>query len=349
MKNLPIAPPASRNLAFNRDGAELYTVTTGFRYNLAFPEAVAVSLATDSVEAVISTPGRYLPQSTAVAASVNPVTLKPVVYEWGTGSDNSVFLNMIDTDPASPTFNTVLQTLYAGSSSISGTYSGAATPDGKYVYVDYYDTYTNSCNLAIFDVVHGTASTIPTSTLEVYFLQHQGYVTPDGQSLLLSGSGSNPVNPSAGPIKVLDISADPKHPTLVTTIAGTPPLHVGGTGQLNFVSYVVVNGHLFALDVNQGLVMAFNFDRVGSNFSQLGVYALKGNPFINPYLVSQGIYGVPYLAASPDGAYLYVPIGGDDMITVLDANLLANGQPPLVTNIGTGRSPVAVDVNPVKN
>ena len=109
-----------------------------------------------------------------------------------------------------------------------------------------------------------------------------------------------------------------------------------------------MNGRLFALDINQGLVMAFNFDRVGSDFTQLGVYALKGGALINLYLVWQGIYGVPYLAASPDGAYLYIPIGGDDMITVLDANLLASGQPPLVTNIGTGRSPVAVDVNPVK-
>ena len=226
MKQLPIAPPAVRNLAFNRDGAELYAATDGFKYAIVGPEAVAVSLATDSVEAVISIPGLYLPQSTMVAAGVNPVTLKPVVYEWSTATNDGwkVALSMIDTDPTSPTFNTVLQTLYAGSPEILGIYSGAATPDGKYVYVNYLDGSSYQSELAIFDVVHGTASTIPTSPLGVDRFQHQVYVAPDGQSLLLSAYLSNPVDFSAGPIKVLDIAADPKHPTLVTTIAGTPPL-----------------------------------------------------------------------------------------------------------------------------
>ncbi len=351
MKNLAIAPPAVKSFGFNRDGAELYAATNGLKYNLGGPAAAAINPATGAVDAVVPTGTNLLPQFTSVAASINPVTQKPVVYEWtrSTSSGSTVALSEIDSDPTSLTYNTVLQTLNAGTPSTLGVYSGAATPDGKYVYVDYFDQIAFAYKLAIFDIVNGTTSTVATNSLGASLFQRQVYVTPDGQSLLLSGYGSDPVNKSAGAVRVLDIATDPKHPTLVATLFGTTPQHLGGAGRFNFVSYVVVNGHLFALDVNQDVIVAFNFDRSGSNYTQLSVYALQGNPLTNLYLVSQGVYGVPYLAASPDGDYLYLPIGGDDMITVLDANLLAGGQPPLVTNLGTGRNPVAVDVNPVQH
>jgi len=55
-------------------------------------------------------------------------------------------------------------------------------------------------------------------------------------------------------------------------------------------------------------------------------------------------YGI---GVSPDGALIYVPVAGYDMITVLDANLLVAHQPPLITNIGTVPGPGQITVSPV--
>ena len=83
-------------------------------------------------------------------------------------------------------------------------------------------------------------------------------------------------------------------------------------------TFQVVGNRLFALDINSGSVLAFNFDVAHSNFSQLAIYRLPSD------------YSTYNLAVSPDGALIYLPINNPDMITVLDANL--SGRRPAATD-----------------
>jgi DNA-binding beta-propeller fold protein YncE len=203
-----------------------------------------------------------------------------------------------------------------------------ATPDGKYVYVNgYYQLGQNYGYLIIvFDVVHGTATSLDTQTLGVWSQLVEMTVSPDGQSLLLNALSAN-----GSPIAVFDISVNPKNPTLVTTITGTPP---PGSPAFAFYSWKVAAGRLFALDYAQNAIVAFNFDRAHGNFSQLNYY-------LAPLQYYPG-----YLAVSPDGNLIYLPIENYDFISVLDANALVNGQDPLLTNIGAFVNPYQVIVNP---
>jgi hypothetical protein len=111
--------------------------------------------------------------------------------------------------------------------------------------------------------------------------------------------------------------------------------NVPGYGPPYLRAFQVVGNRLFALDWNSISVLAFNFDVAHSNFSQLATYQLP----TGSYTYS--------LAVSPDGALVYLPIENPDMITVLDANLLAGGQSPLITNIATGIWPYQVAVSPI--
>jgi len=242
-----------------------------------------------------------------------------------------VALSMVDTDPSSPTFNQVVDTLTSGIQGF-GLGGAVATPDGKYVYVNAFDRYADPTQsyIHVFDIVHGTVTTHTADSLGGAGEQTEMIVSPDGQSLLLSGSGA-----TYGSIVVLDIGNDPKNPTQVTSIRGMAPAHVGGGGNLTPVSWKVVGDHLFTLDSIKSVVAAFNFDRVHSNFTQIAAYALPVQAHSSNIVVS------------PDGLLIYVPLPDYDSIAVLDANRLVSGQDPLITNIGAFRAPVQLTVSPV--
>ncbi len=315
---------AQTGLAFNASGADVYSVSGGL-------SAVALNLATDGVTSIaLHTNKQGLYQ--ALARSVNPSTGRSVVDEWSGVGDISV--NMIDADPSSPTFNTVIRTLNAGLP--SGSYlplAGAATPNGKFVYVGYQDTSGSQFAIAIFDVVHGGPATIlSTSSLGVSDYQYDMYVTSDGGSLLLQAY----YNHFGGlGIAVFDITGNPLNPTRITTIRGTSPRHVGGAGASFLFSYQVVGTRLFAMDTTNRMLYAFNFDRQHSNYAQLGAVRWQGN-VVNPYL-----------AVSPDGNLIYVPFAGDDVISIYNANRLASGQSAFVTNLANFHGPSAIGVSPV--
>ncbi|MGC2109062.1 MAG: WD40 repeat domain-containing protein [Candidatus Korobacteraceae bacterium] len=333
MVNVAITPPGSTfSLAFNAGGTDLYIASNGFLYAPRTPTVVGLHLAND-METAVTAQGNRIFGYLSLAASVNPATGGSVVYEWTGYQDIAV--NMVDTNPSSPTFNTVINTLYAGlSGDIYLPYNGAATPDGKFVYVDFYDEYTGEFAIAIFDVVHGGAATIiSTDTLGVSQTQFDMYVAPDGKSLLLN---SNFDVFGGSPLMVFDIGVNPKNPTLVTTIRGTSPNHVAGAGPTFLYCYQVVGSRLFAFDFNNNVIMAFNFDRQHGNYTQLGANRWNG------YFA-----GNPYIAVSPDGNLLYLPFGGDDMISVYDANKLARNQAAFITNLAAFHGPDAMTVNPV--
>ena len=241
---------------------------------------------------------------------------------------------MVDTNPSSPTFNTIIKTISAGLGLQNDSLqlnNFAATPDGKYVYVNYYDNNAGLGMLAIFDIVNGGPATILTmSSLGADDTQQEVEVSPDGKTLLLQQYYYNGGEYAGNNIMVYDIVTNPKSPTLLATITGSVPSGVPPY----FYSFQVVGNRLFALDTNSQSILAFNFDDVHLNFSQLAVYQLPSN-------------AITYLfAVSPDGALIYFPINNPDMIMVLDANLLAGGLPPLITNIATGIWPYQVAVSP---
>lgn len=337
MVNLQTAPPLYYQVVFNADGAELYGFSSGPAYWVSSPEALEWKLADDSFQAVVPVPnGTSNTNGNGIQLAVNPVTHGSILYVAGVSTNNQGFadlqLNMIDTNPANPTFNTIIETINAGLNLQNGlgVYPFAATPDGKYVYANYYDYGSGLGMLAIFDIVNGGPATILTmSSLGAYDYQNEVQVSPDGGSLLLQAYYDNDIGYD---ILVFDINGNPKSPTLLATITGSvfsgvPPY---------LYSFQVVGNRLFALDLDSGSVLAFNFDDVHSNFSQLAAYRITTID-----------YSAVGLAVSPDGALVYFANENPDMITVLDANLLAGGQPPLITNIATGITPYQVAVSPI--
>ena len=328
MVNVALNPPAYGNLAFNADGADLYTGSLGARYAPRGPYVLGLNLSTDA-ETTIQTAGNRIFPYKPLVASVNPATGKSVMYEW-TGYQD-VTVSMVDTDPSSPTFNTVIKTLPGNlGTDIYISFSGAATPDGKYVYVNVEDDLTGAASIDIFDVVHGgNPVAIPTSTLGVSDQQFNVYVSPDGASLLLLFYDSN----GNGGIKVFDISANPLNPTPVTTFVGNDSPYIG-----LLYSFTVVGNRLFAYDYVDAFVpnpiWIWNFDRQHNNYSLLGS------------ATDQGVgYGNKVIAVSPDGSLLFVP--GDEAIEIFDASQIVNGQAGLITSIASYRGPSVIAVSPV--
>ena len=324
MDNLKPADPLDYQVVFNADGAELY----GFSYGPAYWQNLSEALEwkADGSQATIQVPNGSPSSTNGIQVAVNPFTQGPVVYVPGYSDQfgTDLRLNMIDTNPASGTFNTIIKTINAGVQYPCTVYSFATTPDGKYVYLNYDDCTQGL--LAIFDIVNGGPATILTmSSLGADDFQYDPQVSPDGRSLLLNAYDNN----GAYDILVFDISSNPKSPALLTTITGNVP----GSGPPYLYAFQVVGNRLFALDTASESVLAFNFDVAHSDFSQLAVYRPPNFTY--------------NLAVSPDGALIYLPINNPDMITVLDANLLAGGQPPLITNIATGIWPYQVAVSPI--
>ncbi len=323
MLNVAMNQPAKLNLAYNYDGVELYSASNGFPYAGNTPEVLSVTVPSDSTTP-ISLGGGLFRGYRGVAPALNPFTGNPaVIYSWNpTYGEADLQVNMIDTNPGSPTFNTILATFDAGLAGGYLSYSGTATPNGKYVYVSFYDFSSGAWNIAIFDIVNGGPATIiDTAALGIYAQQPGMYVTADNQSLLLVNAN--------GAIAVFDIGEDPTSPTLVTTIKGV-------LSNYFLLSYQVVGTRLFALDGNSNMLLAFNFDRQHSNFTRLGGVFFKAD-----------FAGTPSMAMSPDGSLIYVPVSGDDMISVFDANKLATGQQPLITNLANFRGPTVATVSPV--
>jgi IPT/TIG domain len=337
--NLQAAPPLSPpypQVVFNSDGAELYGLSFGPGYSFEPPQALDWKLADNSLQALVTVPdGTFVLGFSGIEIAVNPSPPNgPILYVPGQSGLGTLDLNMIDTNPASPTYNTIIRTIQGlnQQGDYYDVYTFAATPGGKYVYMNYFDYNSDSGMLAIFDIVNGgPATTLTMSSLGADDYQYEVQVSPDGTSLLLQqyyfGSGGYTGNN----IMVYNIATNPKSPTLLATITGSVPS--GVPPYLN--SFQVVGNRLFALDTNSQSILAFNFDDVHLNFNQLAVYQLPSNA--TTYLFT----------VSPDGALIYLPIYNPDMVMVFDANLLAGGQPPFITNIATGIFPYQVAVSPI--
>ena len=332
MVNVALNPPAYYSLAFNAGGTDLYTASLGYRYAPRKAYLLDLNVATHA-ETAIQAMGNRIYAYTSMAASVNPATGKSAMYLWAGYQDITV--TMIDTDPSSPTFNTVIKTLTGNlGTDFYRPFSGAATPDGKYVYVNVEDEDPNTGNatyyIVIFDVLHGgNPVVLSTSTLGVANVQTDVYVSPDGASLLLNFGAPDG---STG-IKVFDIATNPLNPTSVTTILADDNPYLAG-----LFSFVISGNRVLAYDYIGGpvanKVWIFNFDRQHNNYSLLGYAQLEGIG-----------YGNTYIAVSPDGNELFVQ--SNESIAIFDPTHIANGQAPLITNIASYHGPAVMAVSPV--
>ena len=119
---------------------------------------------------------------------------------------------------------------------------------------------------------------------------------------------------------VYDIVTNPKGPALLATITGSVP----SGDPPDLYAFQVVGNRLFALDTNSESVLAFNFDVAHSTLQPTG--CVRATNRLLPLRHGRLAHG----------ELIHLPINNPDMITVLDANLLAGGEPPLVTTIATG-------------
>jgi hypothetical protein len=316
----------SYSMGFNVDGAEIYCLSPGVRGLISSPQLLdynpVTGIVQDQVSLGVPFVYEYLSQSKA-APSVNPATGKPAVYvpitTSNSGTPGDLAVEMIDTQSGSPTFNQVINTTYAGLNTIVFVYGMVPTPDGKYVYANYLDNYSQF-KLAVFDIVHNSVTIYNASTFDLAAAPPEMYVTPDGQSLLLQAAD--------GSLDVFDITGNnATNPLLITNISN---------GRGYYQSWKVVGNRLFAL-WGRAAIIVYNFDRKNSNFSELAIYKLLKR--------TSNILAT--LTVSPDGALVYVPMTDYDLIMVLDANLLVAGQDPLITEIGTPRGPFEIAVSPV--
>ncbi len=312
---------------FNVDGRELYISQqkTSWLSTESCCEVLPVKPSDNRIEPSVPLP----PSSQTISllegldARLNPSTGKPVVdMMW---SSDDLYVGMIDTDPGSPTFHTVIKVLSAG---IAANYPWpeimTVTPDGKFAYL-WYDDYSGpdgqyTSSLGVMDLTRGSFTSLSYASLRVYNVQRQLSVTPDGKFLLLMSYKGN----RAG-IKVFDIS-NPTHPR---SLAELTPVPVPGRGFPYVANYQVVGNKLYAIDTN-GVIVVFNFDRAAGDFRERGYYLLDPSSRVVAF------------AFSADGSNLYLADNLNDRVLVLATDKLASGKDAEVTTLRAPYGPDAL-------
>jgi len=237
----------------------------------------------------------------------------------------SLNLYVIDADPASATFNTVVATLPTGEpQAISSSGAIAVTPDGHFAFVNGFEANATG-DLVILDLTSGASTVIPMGTLGVSAFQPALELSPDARFLVLVAND--------GSAHVFDVSS-PAAPVPFATIHGTPP---AGFSPLRLQPRIIGNT-MYTFDFLQNVVAIFNFNPAANDFSQLATFAFPATPTI-----FEVVHDV-----TPDGKLMYLPLREQDSVAVVDtAKVLAGDPSALVTEIGAGISPHLAAVRPV--
>ena len=307
-------------MVFNVDGKELYQVKSGFSGYYVLP----INLTTNTPGSPILLPsGAYASGALQpLVAALDPQKDTPVIYaSW---TDTDLHLSKIDSNPSSPTFNTIIQTFDAGLSSSPSLEAITASPDGKFAY-GWYNDGNNS--LGIFNLSTGAFTSVSGNALGINNNQSEAqvYVTPDGKSLLLANSKANRTR-----IRVFDIS----NPISPKAIAEITPIPIPRRGFPYVVNYQVIGNKLYAIDLN-GAAVVFNFDRTKGDFRERG------------YVASNSTQGYSAFAFSADGSYLYLADFYNDLVLVGDTSKLETNSDLKVTNIRSPYTPYLLAVSPV--
>jgi WD40 repeat protein len=278
------------------------------------------NLISQQLEATIPLAGGTTGSRSGVAVTANPGLANAgshvayVVSGQFVGPAEDEVLHVVDADPASPNFNTVVRTIAAGFN--DGVNRGAldATPDGRFVF--HSGTILNVFNngrIIVYDVLAGNVLTVhSTQAMGVFRFQPDVEITPDGSYLLLRRALN-------GSIRVFDL-------------AGSFVAEIGTPG-LDFNLYEVVGNRLYALDTSQRLQI-FNWDPVTPNFSPLSA----------PLQLSGGAAGMTIV---PDGSLVYVTLQSQNAVAIIDTARLMGGHPsPILTRVGVGVGPFGIAFRP---
>ncbi len=320
------APDKIVGLAITPDGKRAYVERT------FAPATIDVfNFITNSFEASVplnASPAGQPGQTRGIVIAPRFSTGKPAAYVAASVRTApgrfSLNLYVIDADPASTTFNTVVTTLPTGEPRASSTSGGiAVTPDGHFAFVNGFEV-NGTADLVILDLTSGVSTVIPMGTLGVSAFQPMLELSPDGRFLVLVAND--------GSAHVFDIS-NPAAPVLFATIHGTPP---AGFGPLVLQPRIIGNT-MYTFDIFQNVVAIFNFNPGANNFSQLATFAIPATP-TNFEVVHD---------VTPDGKLMYVPLREQDSVAVIDtAKVLAGDPSALLTEIGAGISPHLAAVRP---
>ncbi|MGH9523087.1 MAG: IPT/TIG domain-containing protein, partial [Terriglobales bacterium] len=324
--------------AITSDGGYLITPVSGDQINSTTPVDAGIAitnLATGATTIQTSPIQATAAGAVSIIRSVNPAGGAPVMYLLATNdSYTDVVVEMIDANPASGTFGTVLASVNAGVP--SGQYPGpiglAATPDGRYVFAGSEDLNTGSSTyrVYVFDMLNHTLlwSFNPANFGAA---QNQRLMTFAGGDLLMVMSNS-------ANIGAFDVTTTPGTAVLDGTLTGILPegatsLSVRGfdfAGNLVYVSGMAT----FSSGATAPTLEAFHFDKPNNNYSALGQYTASPVTDSGP------------LAVSSDGTQIYLTATGNDQVQIFDtAKLTSNTAGALVASFGTPFGPAKFVAN----
>ncbi|HEV2989388.1 MAG TPA: hypothetical protein VG759_13170, partial [Candidatus Angelobacter sp.] len=235
-------------------------------------------------------------------------------------------LYTIDADPASPTFNTVVDDFPTDitTASISPD-SLLMTPDGRFAFIAELDNTDVGANLVVLDLTTRAVTAIPVSTLGILPFQLTMDISRDGKFIVLIDKNDN--------FGVFDVST-PTSPALVTTIIGAPT----PTQPKVILEFPrIIGDRLFAFDIDHNVISIFNFNPAAHDFSQLANFTVPA-----PSALITAVADV-----TPDGKLIYMPLREEDSVAVLDVDKIIQHDPSaLITKIGVGLAPEYVVVRP---
>jgi hypothetical protein len=324
----PVFPAPDRivGLAITLDGKRAYVEQT------FAPATVDVfNFTTNSFEASVplnASPAGQPGQTRGIVIAPRFSTGKPAAYVASSVRTApgrfSLNLYVIDADPASATFNTLVATLPTGEPRASSTSGGiAVTPDGRFAFINALEN-NGTGDLVILDLTSSASTVIPMGTLGVSAFQPALELSPDAKFLVLVADD--------GSAQVFDVSS-PATPVPSATIQGTPP---AGFSSIRLQPRIIGNT-MYTFDHVQNVVAIFNFNPAANNFSQLATFALSATP--TNFAVVHDV--------TPDGKLMYIPLREQDSVAVVDtAKVLAGDPSALLTEIGVGISPHLAVVRP---
>lgn len=302
-------------------------------FNLVSGQTEAdISLDYDPAVTIINSGSSRLPVIAHPAAGL-PGGGDALLYVTTETNDNSTFaigqrLHIVDVNPASPAFNTVL-VHYDAATGKASEGALAATPDGSVAYLNSFDASTGTGTLTVFNLGGGGAITdLLPSSLGLAELQPDLQVTDDGAYLLAAGSD--------GTMRVLSLDGHPTNPTALASITPMP----AGPGTPQFDSFRVAGGHVFAFDSARNVVEAFNFNPTAvpnGDFSWVGTAVIPATPN------QQGAI----LSVAPDASLLYAGLHEDDAVAAISVpKLLVNAPDSVLTKLRSGLAPISLAVRP---
>lgn len=315
--------PRPIGLALTPDGARAYIAPV-------FPPAAVdvFNFNTNSIEAHIVLNGQANTrpgQAKGIVLAPRPATGKLAAYVIAS-KRRGLDLYAIDADPASPTFNQVVDDIPTGITTASVTPGSLAmTPDGRFAFINELDN-SGFSNFVVMNVAARTITIIPSTALGFAFFEPSMELSSDGKLIVIGGDDGN--------LRIFDVGTNPVSPALVATLHGSTPPGL----QPVFLGFPrIVGDRLFSFDISTNVINIFNFKPATNDFTELANFVIPG-----PTTDLEVVFDV-----TPDGSLLYAPIREEDSVAIVDVQKILNHDPgALITKVGVGLAPTYLIVRP---